>query len=86
MKEAGPGRWVKMLRGLSGWFGMSRPEEEEKPPLLEGESEAGEGEAVPGGEAAVRSQEQVELEVDPDPLLSQAKGLGSKCLPPGPHN
>ncbi|XP_060089997.1 synapse-associated protein 1 [Heteronotia binoei] len=64
-----------MLRGLSGWFGMSRAEDEEKPPLLEGEAQAGEGEAVPEGEAAVRSQEQVQLEVDP--VLSQAKGLGS---------
>ncbi|XP_077199275.1 synapse-associated protein 1 [Paroedura picta] len=66
-----------MLRGLSGWFGMSRAAEEEKPPLVEGAAEGGEGEAVPEGEAAVRSQEQVELEVGPDPALSQAKGLGS---------
>ncbi|XP_033003248.1 synapse-associated protein 1 [Lacerta agilis] len=68
-----------MLRGLSGWFGMSREGEEEKPPLLEGEAGAAaeEGEERTGGDAAVRSQEQVELQKDSDPLLNQAKGLGS---------
>ncbi|CAI5772282.1 BSD domain-containing protein [Podarcis lilfordi] len=70
-----------MLRGLSGWFGMSREGEEEKPPLLEGEAgvaaAAEEGEERTGGDAAVRSPEQVELQRDSDPLLNQAKGLGS---------
>ncbi|XP_034971987.2 synapse-associated protein 1 isoform X2 [Zootoca vivipara] len=68
-----------MLRGLSGWFGMSREGEEEKPPLLEGEAgvAAEEGEEGTGGDAAVRSQEQVELQRDSDPFLNQAKGLGS---------
>ncbi|XP_028583445.1 synapse-associated protein 1 isoform X2 [Podarcis muralis] len=70
-----------MLRGLSGWFGMSREGEEEKPPLLEGEAGAAaaaeEGEEGTGGDAAVRSPEQVELQRDSDPLLNQAKGLGS---------
>lgn len=72
---------ARMLRGLSGWLGMSREGEEEKPPLLEGESSRSEaaGEGAPGPEElAVPSQEQV----DPDPLVRQAKGLGSKCLPP----
>nr|XP_056717890.1 synapse-associated protein 1 [Euleptes europaea] len=62
-----------MLRGWSGWLGLSRAEEEEEPPPLEGEGEA----APEAGEAAALAQEQVELEVDPDPLLNQAKGLGS---------
>ncbi|KAH0624713.1 hypothetical protein JD844_032443 [Phrynosoma platyrhinos] len=61
---------------LRGWFGMSREGREagEKPPLVEGE---------PGGDAGERSEEQGELQADPqsdsdsDPLLHQAKGLGS---------
>ncbi|XP_043393816.1 synapse-associated protein 1 isoform X2 [Chelonia mydas] len=69
-----------MLRGLGSWFGLERAGEEQKPPPEESSSpgersEAGgaEGEAAAGGDPAVRSQEQV----DPDPLLSQAKGLGN---------
>uniref|UniRef100_A0A8D0EB05 Synapse-associated protein 1 n=1 Tax=Salvator merianae TaxID=96440 RepID=A0A8D0EB05_SALMN len=69
-----------MLRGLSGWFGLNQAGEEEKPPLREGENGAGaaEGQEVPAGGTGAVSDEQVELKVDPaDPLLSQAKGLGS---------
>ncbi|KAJ6667532.1 hypothetical protein lerEdw1_016653 [Lerista edwardsae] len=66
-----------MLRGLSGWFGMSQTGEEEKPPLLEGEAAEGLEKEVPGGDAAVGSPEQVELQVDLNPLLNQAKGFGS---------
>lgn len=73
-----------MLRGLSGWFGMSQTGEEEKPPLLEGEAAVGPEKEVPGGDAAVGSPEQVELQVDLNPLLNQAKGFGSECLPPFP--
>lgn len=72
-----------MLRGLGSWFGLERAGEEQKPPP-EGSSSPGErseaggaeGEeaaAAAGGDPAVRSQEQV----DADPLLSQAKGLGN---------
>ncbi|XP_053166835.1 synapse-associated protein 1 [Hemicordylus capensis] len=66
-----------MLRGLSGWFGMSRTDEEEKPLPLQGEARADEGEEVPEEDETTRNPEQVELQVDSDPLLDQAKGLGS---------
>ncbi|XP_008105463.2 synapse-associated protein 1 [Anolis carolinensis] len=65
-----------MLRGLGGWFGVSRAEE----------GEAGQGEAGRSGKeeeeaAAESAEEQVELTLeagsDTDPLLSQAKGIGS---------
>lgn len=56
---------------------MSQTGEEEIPPLLEGEAAEGQEKEVPGGDAAVGSPEQVELQVDLNPLLNQAKGFGS---------
>ncbi|XP_063161200.1 synapse-associated protein 1 [Candoia aspera] len=69
-----------MLRGLSGWLGMSWAEEEEKPSLPEEEARTGgEDDVVPGRDATPRSHEEEGLKGDPgsDPLLNQAKGLGS---------
>ncbi|XP_070606887.1 synapse-associated protein 1 isoform X2 [Erythrolamprus reginae] len=67
-----------MLRGLSGWLGMNWAEEEGKPPAPEGEARTG-GEEVPEREAPPPGCEEEGLKGEPDndPLLNQAKGLGS---------
>ncbi|GAB0178555.1 synapse-associated protein 1 [Grus japonensis] len=71
-----------MLRGLGSWLGLERAGEEKLLSAEERSSSAEEEEeeaaaAAAGAEPAVQSSEQVELQVDSEALLSQAKGLGS---------
>ncbi|XP_062456872.1 synapse-associated protein 1 [Rhea pennata] len=63
-----------MLRGLGSWLGLERAGEEK---LLPAEERGRSSPADAGEEPSARNQEQVELQADSDPLLSQAKGLGS---------
>ncbi|NWU65886.1 SYAP1 protein, partial [Pterocles burchelli] len=67
-----------MLRGLGSWLGLEQAGEEKLLAAEERSSSAEEEEeAAAGAEPAVQSSEQVELQVDSEALLSQAKGLGS---------
>uniref|UniRef100_A0A8D0HFZ7 Synapse-associated protein 1 n=1 Tax=Sphenodon punctatus TaxID=8508 RepID=A0A8D0HFZ7_SPHPU len=63
-----------MLRGLGSWFGLER--EEEKKPLSPPEGSCVEAEEA-GGDVDVLSPEKVEPQMEPDPLLRQAQGLGN---------
>lgn len=78
----------KMLRGLSGWLGMNWAEEEGKPSSPKGKARTGAEEQVPEREAPSPCYEEEGQKGRPDldPIVNQAKGLGSECLVPPSRN
>ncbi|XP_042644201.1 synapse-associated protein 1 isoform X2 [Tyto alba] len=72
-----------MLRGLGSWLGLERAGEEKLLSAEERSSSAEEEAAVAAdADPAAQSPEQVELQVESEALLSQARGLGKAAVPP----
>ncbi|KAK9401970.1 synapse-associated protein 1 [Crotalus adamanteus] len=70
---------IKMLRGLSGWLGMNWAEEEGKQSSPKGKARTGAEEQVPERDAPSPCYEEEGQKGRPDldPIVNQAKGLGS---------